>query len=127
MSRIRSTSAKQAAIRSTSEEQPRVEASHLEALLAAEHIPAWTGELRGSPPSLLGVRREIARRLQSSGGRPALDDTTRRQKIPLSEQDWERLEALAERASTGGLKPTPSQIASVLIRQALDALEQQEA
>jgi hypothetical protein len=123
MSRIRSTSAKQATIRSTSEEQPTVEASHLEGLLAAEHVPEWTG-LRGSPPSLLGVRREIARRLQSSGGRPALDDATRRQKIPLSEQDWERLEALAERASTGDLKATPSQIASVLIRQALDALEQ---
>jgi hypothetical protein len=127
MSRIRSTSAKQATIRSTSDEEPRVEAELLETLLAAEHVPEWTGGLRGSPPSLLGVRQEVVRRLQSSGGRPALDDTTRRQKIPLSERDWERLTALAERASTGDIKPTPSQIASVLIRQALDALEQQDA
>jgi hypothetical protein len=126
MSRIRSTSAEQAAIRSTSDQEPYVEASSLEAPLGAR-FASESVELRGSPPSLLGVRQELARRLQSSGGRPALDDATRRQKIPLSDQDWERLEALAERASTGDLKPTPAQLASVLIRQALDALEPQGA
>lgn len=106
--------------------QPLIDASSLETALGATLL-AGEPELRGGPPSLLGLRQEIVRRLQSQGGRPGLDDTTRRQKIPLSEQDWERLTALAERASTGELKPTPSQIASVLIRTALDALESQDA
>lgn len=124
MSRIRSTSAKQPLVRNTGDTQPLVDAESLETALGATLL-AGEPAMRGSPPSLLGLRQEVGRRLQSSGGRPGLDDATRRQKIPLSEQDWERLSALAERASTGDIKPTPSQIASVLIRQALDALEPQ--
>ena len=60
------------------------------------------------------------RRLQSHGGRPGLEGNNLRAKIPLSDQDWQQLEALARQiASETGLSPSPGQVGSVLLSLAL--------
>jgi hypothetical protein len=73
-------------------------------------------------PSMAGLYRELAERLRSTGGRPALQGATRRQKIPLTDADWNELERLSERLSA-----TPGQIASVLLHQILANLDLEEA
>jgi hypothetical protein len=71
------------------------------------------------------VRREIYQRLRSNGGRPALEGSEKRQKIPLSGEDWARLCAAAEKMTDDQVKPTPGQVAAILLRKGLDALEQE--
>ncbi|MCO5169668.1 MAG: hypothetical protein M9894_25295 [Planctomycetes bacterium] len=73
-------------------------------------------------PSMDGLHRELAERLRSTGGRPALEGATRRQKIPLTDADWNELERLSER-----LDATPGQIASVLLHQVLANLDVEQA
>jgi hypothetical protein len=69
--------------------------------------------------TLLVVRQEVVRRLQSSGGRPALSGVTRRAKIPLSDAEWAELEELATAIASPGCAPTAGQVASVLLTAAL--------
>jgi hypothetical protein len=68
-----------------------------------------------APITLFAVRAELAGRLQSSGGRPALSGTSRRAKVPITNQVWQDLEELASLASGEGISPTAGQIASVLL------------
>jgi len=72
------------------------------------------------------LRAEVTSRLSSSGGRPSLDGTTRRQKIPLSDTDWALLEQLAENLADQEYRPSPSQVASILLHRALKSLSQAE-
>jgi hypothetical protein len=51
--------------------------------------------------------------------RPGIAGTSFRAKIPLGEQEWQRLEALAESLSAEGFSPSPGQVASVLLSIAL--------
>ena len=74
---------------------------------------------KGSPPSVFALRQEMAARLISSGGRPSLEGTTRRQKIPMAESDWVQLCELAALLEDEELRPTPGQVASVLLHHAL--------
>jgi hypothetical protein len=79
----------------------------------------------GGPLSLFQLRHELLRRLQSSGGRPALAEASRRVKIPLNEKQWEDLKAIAAEVASPGFSPSPGQIASVLIALSLRPLRQQ--
>lgn len=76
-----------------------------------------------NPVSLVALRNEIGRRLTSTGGRPSLEGTERRQKVPLDDQDWTRLCVLADRIAVGGPRPTPGQVASALLRLALTSFD----
>jgi len=75
-----------------------------------EHI-----EGRPGPLTLYALRQELLRRRQSSGGRPGLEGTSFRAKIPVGDQDWQRLEALATSLSAEGFAPSPGQVASILL------------
>jgi hypothetical protein len=75
-----------------------------------------------APITLFAVREELVQRLQSSGGRPGLAGTTRRAKIPLSDEEWLRLEELAASLSSPGFAPSAGQVASVLLTLSLDAV-----
>ena len=78
-----------------------------------------TGALLG-PITLYAVRMELFRRLQSRGGQSDLEGNNLRAKIPLSDQDWHKLEELAVQiASLTGLSPSPGQVGSVLLSLAL--------
>ena len=71
------------------------------------------------PITLYALRSELLRRRQSHGGRPGLEGTSFRAKIPVGDQEWQRLEALAASLSAEGFSPSPGQVASVLLSIAL--------
>lgn len=71
------------------------------------------------PITLYALRNELIRRRQSSGGRPGIEGTNLRAKIPVGEQEWQRLEALADSLSAEGFSPSAGQVASVLLSIAL--------
>lgn len=78
--------------------------------------------LAQGPVALAALRRALAERLRSTGGRPSLG-VTRRQKIPLGEADWELLLAIAKLLTASGVHPSPGQVASELLRQRLQEIK----
>jgi hypothetical protein len=74
------------------------------------------------PVTLYALRQELLRRRQSSGGRPGIEGTSFRAKIPVAAQDWQRLEALAASLSLQGFAPSAGQVASVLLSIALQSV-----
>src|SRR5262245_30356311 len=70
--------------------------------------------------SLLGqLRLELASGIKSRGGRPALEGTARRQKIPMTDADWEKLEALASALRVDGVHATAGQVGAQLLHDAI--------
>lgn len=112
--RIRTTEPTLQTIRDTSGTLPRVEPGDVEAALGAE-VSGGRLEAALAPVTLFAVREELVRRLQSTGGRPALAGTSRRAKIPLGDEDWLELEELAAAISSPGFAPSAGQVASVLL------------
>jgi hypothetical protein len=83
-------------------------------------------ERAGDPISLVLLRAELFKRLHSSGGRPALKGVSRRVKIPVSEQEWQKLEKLAASISEAGFTPSAGQVASVLLALSLRSVTETE-
>jgi len=77
----------------------------------------------GSPFTIAALRRRLLASLRSDGGRPKLEGTTRRQKIPLSDADWEALGRAAELLASAGVSATRGQVAAQLLRNALAMLQ----
>jgi hypothetical protein len=78
--------------------------------------------VQGAPISLHALRRELEKRVRSTGGRPALDGATKIQKIPLNPEDWSRLEKIADKLSQQGVSATAGQVASVMVHSQLERL-----
>src|SRR5262245_36869865 len=116
--KIRNTGPTEKPIRNTGPTLPRIEPSQIAAALGAERTGVKLEDAL-SPLTRFVVRQELVRRLQSSGGRPALAGVSRRAKIPLSDAEWLELEELAADISSPGFAPTPGQVASVLLTLAL--------
>ena len=95
--------------------------------LGAEECQNEETKIKGSPLQLIALRQELYSRLRSTGGRRSLKGVSRRQKIPLSEEDWEKLQKLAEQNQSEKITPSPAQVASVLLHQALEELEKKTA
>ncbi len=108
-------------IRDIGPAMPRIEPTQIAAALGAE-VLSGESVTAANPFTLYAVRAEIFRRLQSSGGRPALEGTTRRTKIPVSDQEWHDLEAIAAAVAAEGCTPSAGQIASVLLNLALQSV-----
>ncbi len=81
-------------------------------------------EGRPGPLTLHVLREELLRRRHSSGGRPGLEGTNLRAKVPLNDQDWAQLEELAGSLSAEGFAPSAGQVASVLLSLALRSVTQ---
>jgi hypothetical protein len=105
-------------IRGTEGPLPRVDPQAVADALGAEPDREPLGQNPG-PLTFFALRSELFRRLQSRGGRPGLEGTTFRAKIPLDQQEWKRLETLAASFSDEGFSPSPGQVASVLLSLAL--------
>lgn len=86
--------------------------------LGGQPCPEWI-EGQPGPVTLYALRQELLRRRQSSGGRPGIEGTSFRAKVPVGDQDWHRLEAIAASLSAQGFTPSPGQVASVLLSIAL--------
>ena len=84
------------------------------AAIGATRIGA--SSMGGSPVSRTAVRQELARLLRSTGGRPGLEGSLRRQKIPLSGDEWVQLEYLSEVLEDSGITASAGQVARVLWR-----------
>src|SRR5207249_12014422 len=80
-----------------------------------------------APLTLFALPEELVSRLQSTGGRPALAGTTRRAKIPLSDDEWVKLEELAAAIASPGFAPSAGQVASVLLSFSLHSVASQVA
>jgi hypothetical protein len=113
--RITSTDRPLARIRDVGSTRTRTEPATVAEALGAEDAGVSLETKRG-PISLFPLRAELAGRLQTTGGRPALEGTTRRVKIPVTDSQWRELEELAASlASETGFAPSAGQVASVLI------------
>ncbi len=84
--------------------------------LAAEDVKVAVDIKRG-PISLFSLRQFLVDRLRSTGGRPKLEGTgEKRNKIPLFNEDWEKLERIAKYyREKKGINVSSGQIASALI------------
>jgi hypothetical protein len=96
---------------------PKIVADALGGELCPERIEGQPG-----PITLYALRQELLRRRHSSGGRPGIEGTSFRAKVPVGEQDWLRLEAIAASLSAQGFTPSAGQVASVLLSMALRSL-----
>lgn len=101
----------------------RIDAEEVAAALGAE---ASSERIEGQPGplTLYALRQELLHRRQSSGGRPGIEGTSLRAKIPLNAKDWQRLEALAVSLSAEGFAPSAGQVASVLLSIAVRSVTQ---
>ena len=119
--RIKTTGNKGPRVKVTNPRGPTISPEEVAAALGADKVPG--GVKAQSPDTLAVVRQELVRRLSSSGGRPSLEGTSRRQKIPLDDEDWERLREIAEALRDDEVRPTAGQVASVLLHRTLTGLD----
>ena len=103
-------------IKNTGPTQKRINPKVVAKTLGAERIGIKI-DTRQGPLSLFSLRQFLVNRLRSSGGRPALVGTTkRRNKIPLFDEDWIKLEMIAKYyKEKEGINVSPGQIASALV------------
>jgi hypothetical protein len=109
-------------VRDTGPSLPRVEPEQVRKAVGADANQEQAAGRPQGPVALFGLRQGLAERLRSTGGRPALGHD-RRQKIPMSDADWELLCALAEELADGNGSPSPGQVASELLHQRLAELQ----
>lgn len=114
--RVKVTGAKAALIRSTTKAEPRIDPMYVAAKLGAEHVMSMP---TGMSPPLLELRRQLFATLKSRGGRPGLEGTELRPKIPMSADDWRRLEEVAGELAADGFAPTAGQVGAQLLHAAL--------
>jgi hypothetical protein len=93
--RIKVANKKARTIRSTSQQEPGIDPVQIEHGVGAEKV-VLTASLKGSLYSLTALRQELAERLCSTEGRRSMEGVIRRQKIPMTDGDWKRLEKRAE-------------------------------
>ena len=97
--------------------QRQVNSKVLAKELGAETVGV-TIDARQGPISLFALRQFLVERLRSSGGRPALVGALkkRRNKIPLFDEDWIKLEKIAKYyKQKEGINVSPGQIAAALV------------
>ncbi len=108
-------------VRDVSPALPRVDPAAVAEALGAEATDVTRGR-GGGPLSVFLLRAELEQRLRSSGGRPALEGASQRVKVPIAEQEWRQLEALAAAISDARFTPSAGQVASVLLSLSLRSI-----
>jgi hypothetical protein len=104
-------------IKNTSSTQRQINPKIIANALGAEEAGVKI-DTRQGPISLFSLRQFLVNRLRSSGGRPTLVGTIKkkRNKIPLFEGDWIKLESIAQYyKEKEGINVSPGQIASILL------------
>ena len=105
----------------TSPTYPKLDPAEIAKALGAKPTGASVGKPKG-PITLFAVRQELYRRLHSTGGRPGLTDADKVSKIPMTDEQWKRVEELAVAIAGPGFSPSAGQVANVLVAWALDTL-----
>lgn len=103
-------------IKDISKTQKKINSSLIEKALGAKKIGIKI-DTRKAPISLFELRQFLIEKLISSGGRPKLDGAAkRRNKIPLLEDDWDKLKSIAEYyKKKDGINVSPGQLASAIV------------
>lgn len=103
-------------IKDISKTQKRISYRLIEKALRAKEIGIKI-DTRKAPISLYEIRQFLIDRLISSGGRPKLDGASKnRNKIPLLEDDWDKLKSIAEYyKKKDGINVSPGQLASAIV------------
>jgi hypothetical protein len=104
----------------TSRAAPKLDPAEVAKALGAK--PAGVAVGAQGPLTLMALRQELFRRLQSTGGRPGLPDADKVAKVPVSEAQWKRLEELAAAIAEPGFSPSAGQVTNVLVAWALAQL-----
>jgi hypothetical protein len=99
----------------------RITPEEIESALGAERVAVIPAG--GSPMSAFALRQELFRRLRSTGGRPGLDGVDMKPKIPMRRFRWKKLERLAEQVESDGFRPSPAQLASIILDVGIDQFE----
>lgn len=120
--RIKVTSPTAPSVRVTSKLARSVPAELIAEKLGAERVDPPL-DTRLSPQALDALRRHLHATLKSQGGRPRLEGSERRQKIPMTHADWERLEEIADILRASGQVATAGQIAAKLLHDAIVAVQ----
>lgn len=126
--RIKTTGPKPRQIRSTSKSVEQISPDEFARALGAERVSGsrTTAAQKQHPgsslPALAELKRNLEAALRSRGGRPGLEGTDRRPKVPMSDEDWRALEELAASMTRDDFAPTPGQVASGLLHDALARL-----
>lgn len=98
----------------------RISPSDVGDRLGAESVgaaPAMRSRL-----TFAAVRQEAFQRLKSTGGRRGLEGAERK-KIPLTHRDWQIVERVADHIAEPGFRPSPGQVASILLSMTLDRMD----
>lgn len=97
--------------------KPRVGRAGLAGALGAEEA-ARVPEGPDTPAGFVALRAEVFRRLRSTGGRPGLAGAERR-KIPVTDAGWSAAALAARDMAAPGFRPSPAQVAAVVLDIAL--------
>ncbi len=100
-------------ISDTSRKLPKLDAAVFEKAFNAQP----SGSSRGL--DLFALREAMGKMLQSTGGRPALIGAQAHVKIPKIASDWALLEKLADGSNDLKHKPSPAQVAAMVLHLAL--------
>jgi hypothetical protein len=123
---IKNTSRPAARIKATSAGvTKRIDARAVAQAFGARQTGIGTGR-DTNPFSLWQLRSELERLLQSTGGRPALPTEGERVKIPKIPSDWTFIEAVAANATELPLRPSPAQVAAVMLHMAVSRFSNDE-
>jgi hypothetical protein len=112
-------------LRDVSRRPPAIDAQDVVAAFNGRPLSMTVGSTR-APDMLLAVRNALMDRLRSTGGRPGLAGEGARQRVQVSAQDWQRIADIADHVEVGRHKPSPAQVASVLIHLALERIPAKE-
>jgi hypothetical protein len=89
------------------------------AAFGGKSAPVKAGNVK-DPITLLAIREALVDRLRSTGGRPSLTGDSLRQRVQISAKDWKKITTIASHFEVGRHKPSPAQVASILIHFALE-------
>jgi hypothetical protein len=111
-------------IKDTSKIQRKISTEFIGKTLGAKKIEIKI-DTRKSPISLFELRQFFIERLYSSGGRPKLEGRAKkRNKIPLLEDDWNKLKSIAEYyKKKDGINVSPGQIASAILHSFISSVD----
>lgn len=123
---IKNTSHPATRIKATSARaSKRIDASAVAQAFGARPAGIGTGG-DSNPFSLWQLREELEALLQSTGGRPALPTEGARVKIPKIPSDWTFIEAVAANTANLPLRPSPAQVAAVMLHMAVSRFSADE-
>lgn len=119
--KIKSISGKpKTTLKDVSKKAPRLDQSAIEKTFRAKAA----GSSEGS--DIFAVRESMTRLLRSSGGRPSLAGAGSQVKIPKIETDWTKIDALAQASADLPHKPSPTQVAAIVLHLALTRIPEKD-